>query len=65
MSLPNQKMVHVFLTPPRIGRRFQTVGKNETKTWEVIEVIRKLSHVGHRYEVKAELRETRLQKLNS
>lgn len=47
-------MVHQFLTPPRIGRLFKAVDFNENivKTWKVVEVIRKMSNVGHRYEVK-------------
>ena len=51
MSGINKKMIRQFLTPPRIGRRFQI----DNKTWEVVEVIRKVSNVDYRYEVKAEL----------
>jgi len=49
------KMVYQFLTPPSKGRRFKTIHKGVSKTWKVVEVVRKMSNVGHRYEIKAEL----------
>lgn len=49
------KMIHQFLTPPKIGRRFKSNIKGESKTLIVIRVIRKMSNVGHRYEVEVEL----------
>lgn len=49
------KIVHQFLTPPRIGRQFKATVKGELKTLEVTSVIRKMSNVGHRYEVKTKI----------
>lgn len=50
-----KKMVRQFLTPPRIGRQFTTEDKNAIYTWEIVQIIRKMSHIDFRYEVVVSL----------
>lgn len=50
-----KQMIRQFLTPPRIGRRFETENKTKRFHWEVEKVIKKMSHADNRYEIIARL----------
>lgn len=48
-------MVRQFLSPPRIGRLFVIETKQFRHTWEIFQIIRKMSEADRRYEIVARL----------
>lgn len=48
-----KKMVRTFLSPPRIGRQFDTQDKHGRHAWQIERIMQKMSQADKRYEIIA------------